>query len=193
MKRIPATEVVTESTAKAIKDKKIQLRYSTSKKATNKYSKQFQLHLLPGYDLLENFIVARPYIQKMYKLDIALFEILLFLSAKQYFTQEDFRELPKRFNYRTLKSLINTGLFAVVTQGEHRGAHLYKVNRKGVEIIRHFYEVLSGEKKFDETSGRNKLANVRTRTTIDGKRMNLIKKLNNLPAPEKKKPLYRSE
>ncbi len=167
------------------------IKYAENKNSKQgKYSKLMHLEFFLGYDLLENMIVARPYIQKRYKIDRQLLELLLYLSPKQYFTQQDYGEMPKQFKYGSIKNLLSTGFVNIVHNGEHMGKHLYRVNRKGSEIVRHFYEILSGEKKIPERSFSNPLAKKSTRNAFDKKRMDLIEKINQLPAPDSKKPLY---
>lgn len=156
----------------------------------NKYSKQLHVKYFEGYDLLENLLVARPYIQKKHGIDLGLFELLLCLYGKKYFTQKDYAELPKQFKYRSVKNLLNTGFVVVVQNGENLGKHIYKLNSVGANIIKEFYEVLSGEKQYSEKYN-NPLARKKTRTAFDKRKMELIMKINRDPAPEKKKPLYR--
>jgi len=190
MKKKSVKEMVSADTYKTLKENNVKLVYDyNSESKKNKYSKQFNLKLFEGYDLLENFIVARPYIQKKYKIDLGLFEILLYLHGKKFFTQKDYSEMPKQFKYRSIKNLIKTGYVGIVQNGENLGKHVYRLNTNASIIIKEFYEVLSGEKKFLEDSG-NPLARKKTRTAFDKKKMDLILKINQIPAPEKKKPLY---
>lgn len=184
------TEMVSADTLKALKKKKISLRFNVlGKSKANKYSKETRLLIFKGYDLLENMMVVRQYIQKKNNIDLGLLEILLYLAPKHYFTQADYRDMPKQFKYRSIKNLAATGFVSVVQEGSDLGKNLYNVNRKGHEIVCNFYELLSGEKKINE-SYVNPLVNKKTRTPFDKKRMDLIKKINLLPAPESKKGLY---
>lgn len=190
MKNKSVKEMLSEDTLKAMKKQKMVIKYAANKNSkTGKYSKTLHLEFFAGYDMLENMIVARPYIQKRYNIDLGLLELLLYLGPKQYFTQSDYAEMPKQYKYRSIKNLIGTGFVSIVKNGEHLGKHIYKVNRQGSEIIRHFYEVLSGEKKIPERA-ENPLARKRTATAFDKKKMDLIRQINQLPAPEKKKSLY---
>lgn len=191
MKRKPVKELLSENTVKAIEDQKMIIKYAANKNSKkDKYSKTLHLEFFVGYDLLENLLVARPYVQKRYNIDRQLLELLLFLSPKQFFTQSDYADMPKQFKYCSIKNLMATGFISIVQNGECLSKHIYRVNRKGSEIVRHFYEVLSGEKKIPEDYS-NPLARKKTRTSFDKKKMDLIQKINQLPAPEKKKPLYR--
>jgi hypothetical protein len=184
-------EMVSEDTFKSMKEKNIKLSYNRKGKSKEaKYSKSHHLFFFKGYDLLENLIVVRPYIQKKFNIDLGMLELLLYLSSKQFFTQADYAEMPKQFKYRSIKNLLKTGFVGIVQNGENLGKHLYKVNRTGLEITRHFYEILSGEKKINETQYSNPLTRKKTRTPFDKKKMDLITKINQLPAPESKKGFY---
>jgi hypothetical protein len=190
-KRKPVKEMLSKSALDIMKEQNMTIKYAENKNSKQgKYSKTLHLEFFSGYDLLENIIVARPYIQKRYKIDRQLLELLLFLAPKQYFTQQDYGGMPKQFKYGSIKNLMNTGFISIVQNGEHMGKHLYRVNRKGSEIVRHFYEILSGEKKIPETSYVNPLAKKSKQNAFDKKRMELIQKINQLPAPDSKKPLY---
>lgn len=191
MKKKSVKEMVSADTNKTLKENNIKLVYDyNSESKKNKYSKQFNLKLFEGYDLLENFILARPYIQKKYNIDLGLFELLLYLHGKKFFTQKDYAEMPKQFRYRSIKNLMNTGYVGIVQNGENLAKHVYRLNTNASIMIKEFYEVLSGEKKFLEDYS-NPLARKKTRTAFDKKKMDLILKINQAPAPEKKKPLYR--
>jgi hypothetical protein len=186
-----ASEMVSKNTLENLEKKNINLRYNLKGKSkTAKYSKQHHLHVFRGYDLLENLIAIRPYIQKKNNIDLGLLEILLYLSSRQFFTQADFREMPKQLKYGSIKNLIATGFVGIVQEGENLGKHVYKINRKGHEIVRNFYELLSGEKNISENQYENPLTRKKTRTPFDKKRMDLITKINQLPAPETKKGFY---
>lgn len=191
MKRKPVKQMIPKGALKSIEEQGITVRYKANGRATKeKYSKLKNLEFFPGYDLLENLLVARPYIQKRYKIDLGLLELLLYLSPKQYFTQKDYAEMPKQFKYCSIKNLMNTGFVGIVQTGGCLSDHMYHVNRHGSEIVRHFYEIISGEKKIPEDYT-NPLARKKTRTPFDKKKMDLILQINQLPAPEKKKALYR--
>lgn len=191
MKRKPVKELLPKGALQFIEEEKITLRYKAGGKSKDeKYSKVKNLEFFMGYDLLENMMIARPYIQKRYNIDLGLLELLLYLSPKQYFTQKDYAEMPKQFKYCSIKNLISTGFVGILQTGGDMSKHLYSVNRKGSEIVHHFYEILSGEKKIPEDYT-NPLARKKTRTPFDKKKMDLIKQINLLPAPEKKKALYR--
>jgi len=183
--------MVGKDTLDTLKKHGISLRYNVlGKSKTPKYSKEKQMLVFRGYDLLENMIVVRQYIQKKHNIDLGLLEILLYLSPKQYFTQADYKELSKQFKYCSIKNLIATGFVGVLQKGGNLGKNVYKVNRAGHEIVRNFYELLAGEKFITDRPDVNPLNQKRTRTPYDKKRMDLISKINQLPVSETKKGLF---
>lgn len=186
------TDQFSKSTLDALKKSGHELRFNLSGKSKEiKYSKKNRLLVFRGYDLLENMIVVRQYVQKKHKIDISLLEVLLYLAPKQYFTQLDYREMPKQFKYCLLKNLINTGFVGILSEGKKSIDNLYKINRKGHEIVTEFYELLSGEKKMSETRyDMNPMLNKKKRTAFDKKKMDLIYKINQLPVPESKKGFF---
>ncbi|MFH6944620.1 hypothetical protein [Flavobacterium sp. FlaQc-50] len=191
MKRKPVKELLSKDTVDTMKEQNIKVKHAYNGKSRNpKYCKVLHVEFFTGYDLLEILIVARPYIQKRYNIDQGLLELLLYLSPKQFFTQKDYAEMPKQFKYCSIKNLMDTGFIGILQKGENLSKHIYHVNRQGSELVRHFYEILSGEKKIPEDYN-NPLARKKTRTPFDKKKMDLIAALNQLPAPEKKKALYR--
>lgn len=188
----PASKRFSKKTLELIKERGYGVSYNGhGKSKTPKYSKEKHLTVFRGYDLLENMIVIRQYIQKKHNIDLGLLEVLLFLAPKQYFTQLDYKEMPKQFKYCLLKNLIQTGFVSILSEGRKAEHHLYKINRKGHEIVTNFYELLSGEKKISETRyDNNPFLKKKGRSAFDKKRMDLISKINQLPTPESKKGFY---
>lgn len=193
MKKKSAEEIISPKTLEILKKNKVKVafdKYEESQK--NKYSKDIiatTATFFAGYDLLENLIVVRPYIQKKHSLGQGLLELLLYLYGKKFFSQADYGILPKQFTYGSIKNLIDTGYITIMQEGVDLSQHVYKLNIHGANVVREFYGLLSGEIKFPETQ-RNPFTNKKNRDDIDIKRFNLIKKLNQLPAPDKKKALY---
>ena len=180
-----------EDAARLIEKEKIHVVKNTaSKSGKEKYTKQRTLGFYQGYDYLENMIVVRQYIQKKYKLNIFIIEMIMFLFPKNYFTLVDYRLMPKQFHYRKIESLINLGLVTVVVPGENRGKHLYSLSRQGKEIVKLFYEYLSGEKKIPEDTRINAFAR-KNACPIDKKKMELIKILNQQEPSENKKASFK--
>lgn len=186
------TDKISKRTVKFLKENDYVVSYNNAGKSKDfKYSKAKHLAIFKGYDLLENMIVVRQYVQKRYDIDLGLLEILLYLVPKQYFTQLDYREMPKQFRYCLLKNLIETGYVSILQEGRNASYHLYKINRKGHEIVTCFYETLSGERTISENRyDLNPLLKKKETSAFDKKRMDLISKINQLPAPEAKKGFY---
>jgi len=192
-----AIDMVSKNVQNALKCKGLTLSYNRSgkskkvkyKRPTKAAPKPKALPFFRGYDLLENMMVVRQYIQKKNNIDIGLLEILLYLAPKQYFTQADYKEMPKQFTYCYMSNLVKTGYIVPVQAGTSNGKKIFTVNRKGQEIVRNFYELLSGEKLISEVLYQP-LTKKKGQTTIDKKRMDLITKINRLPVSESKKALF---
>lgn len=194
-----AIDMVSKSVQNALKCKGLTLSYNRSGKSKKiKYKRpekpkpEEKLKALPffrGYDFLENLMVVRQYIQKKNNISIGLLEILLYLAPKQYFTQADYKEMPKQFRYCYMSNLVETGYIIPVQAGKSNGKKIFTVNRKGQEIVRNFYELLSGEKQISEVKY-HPLTKKKDQTAIDKKRMDLIVKINRLPVSESKKALF---
>ena len=98
-----AIDMVSKNVQNALKCKGLTLSYNRSgkskkvkyKRPTKAAPKPKALPFFRGYDLLENMMVVRQYIQKKNNIDIGLLEILLYLAPKQYFTQADINKLRK--------------------------------------------------------------------------------------------------
>lgn len=158
------------------KKKLIVIETSSAKAKKKKYTKQRFLLCYDGYDIMQNLIVVRPYIMKRYDIEFRLLEVLLYLFPMQYFTQDDYRVVPKPFTYRSVKDMMRLDMICISVNGENKGKHLYCLTRKAKEIVIHFYQCVSGEKKIPETFV-NPLTR-KTATTHDKKRMEMIKILN---------------
>lgn len=190
MENKPVREMVSEAAFKTMKESNIKLVYDYNDESKkNKYSKQFNLKLFQGYDILENLIVVRPYIQKKYNIDLNMLEILVYLYARKFFVQADYTDMPKQFSYRSIRNMLDTKFISIVQHGGDLSKHIYRINQSGAHIVKEFYELLSGERKFPEDHT-NPLARKKTRTKFDKRKMDLILKINQAPAPDKKKPLY---
>lgn len=184
-----AENIVGKEAFKSLKEQGVKFKPRNDKKSkANKYSKDRYLHIYRGYNLLENSIVIRHYIQKRYSIDYNFLEILLYLFPKQYFTSTDYGELPKQYTRRTMRSMLKSGYINIMQKGSNLNRHVYCLNRAGKEIVIHYYECLSGEKKVLETTD-----NPMTRSDVNKftkKKMDLIRKINQLPVPESKKGLF---
>lgn len=187
MKKIkPPCDKILPDAKKALKKKKVRLRSSGRKP---KYVKEWFAEFFQGYDLLENMIFVRPYIQQYYDIDPRLLELLIYMAPKQYFTHKDYTEIPKPFQFRSVKYLMEREYVTVVTNGANIACNLYRISTKGMNIVRHYYELLSGERDL-HVGGRNPWELKKNQTAINKKRLALSKKIMALGPPEKKKQLY---
>lgn len=154
-----------------------------------KYTKQHFLRIYEGYDMLENLLLVRIYIQRRFKVDLHLLEMLLYLSPKHYFTQKDYAEMPKNFSYTRIDNLVKTGMVRIAADGKHKHYHLYSLSAKGRTVISTFYKLLSGEEKIPVEKKYNPMADENA-FAIDKKRLELIKKFNELPISDMKRMLH---
>lgn len=185
-KLVSPKEKISPYTLSVMKKKRISPR-SAKRKA--KYAKEYFVEFFHGYDLLENSLFVRPYIQQYHDIDVRLLELLLYMAPKQFFTQKDYSEIPKSFRFRSVKFLLEREFISIVTTGASLNCHLYRISAKGMHIVKHYYELLSGERGLNVGS-RNPWEKVTNRTAINKKRLDLSKKIMALGPPEKKKPLY---
>lgn len=155
----------------------------------SKYKKQRFIQFYDGYDFLQNFIVVRQYVQKRYKIDLNLLEILLYLFPMQYFTRDDYKIIPRNYGYRKISDLVRAGYVNIAVTGKNQGEHLYTLNRQGTEIVKIFYESLAGERKIPEQPQKNPMA-LKTANKITKKQMDLIKVLNQKEVPQTRKAMF---
>jgi len=181
-------EYLNEETQKALKGKNIAINVH-NKKEKLKYSKVQYAAIYKGYDMLENLFTVRTYIQRRYNLDHYLFEVLLKLMGLKVWTLKQFTSLPKPFNLGRLQNLLDTGLVNLIMDDTDHDKKIYCLNTKGRNIVVHFYEYLSGEKKIPEQSKFNPLA--KEITPYDRRKMEIIKQMNRMPVPEHKKTLFK--
>lgn len=127
-----------------------------------------------GYNCLENLVIVRKYIQKIYDIDYSALETLLYLHPKTFFTYEDYKELDKQYQIARVRRLITLGLATLVSKGGKGGKALFTLSDKSRKIVINFYDILLGNKPMDSKKARkvfdkNKLG--------EEKNLNLIKKL----------------
>lgn len=171
-----------------VKKRLVVIETGSPKARKRNYSKQKFLLAMDGHDILQNLIVVRPYMIARYKIEFRLLELLLYLFPMQYFTQDDYRIVPKPFTYRSVKDLLRLEMIVIAVNGENRGKHLYALSRKAKEMVIHFYQVLSGEKRIPENH-QNPFAK-QSANNHDKKRLELIKHLNQQEIPLTKKKLF---
>lgn len=155
-----------------------------------KYSKTKFLQVYKGYDMLENLFTVRTFIQKQYKIDSYQFEILLKLMGMRVFSRQQYRDIPKPYNYGKFNNIERTGTINLLQDHYDVEKRLYCLNSKGRNIIINFYKYLSGEKRIPEDGVKNVMAKKSTQLAYDKKKMALIKRMNELPVPDHKKYLF---
>lgn len=160
------------------------------KENVDKYSRSRFILVYKGYDFLENILVVRTYIQKHYDIDFDALELLLKLMGMRLFTIKDYTSLPKKFSYVRFNNAIDRGFIQIV-QTEHSVANqVYCLSARAQNICTNFYQMLAGEKPIPEDGATNPMAKKSTQTAYDKKKLDLIKKLNQLPPKEHFKKLY---
>lgn len=99
-----------------------------------------------GYNILENIMFVRSYIQKKYEIDFRLMEQILFLTPKSFFTFDDFKEVAKfNFAYKRITRLIELGFVAVASKGRSLSENIYTATAKARKLNQEFHEMLAGE------------------------------------------------
>lgn len=154
------------------------------------YSKQQYVQIYKGYDAWENVLLVRAYIQKHYDIDWSCLELLLKLMGMRVFTIKDYHELPRSFTYARFATVRERGYVQLVQDSNFAERQIYTLSTKYKNACVNFYKMLAGEKPIPEEVHNNIMARKIGQRTIDKKRMELIKKLNQLPTKEHFKKLY---
>ena len=154
------------------------------------YTKRKFLRVSNSFDAFENLLVVRRYVQERYDITIQMLEIMLYLYPKQYFTQEDYRKIPKQYKYARINSMLLSGIAKIAADGlKNKGDRIYCLSAKSKGIVVHFYECLSGERKMSEWTASNPMA-LAGASNYDKKTLELIKSINKMEVPESRKSLY---
>lgn len=159
-------------------------------KAKQKEQKKY-IYCNQGYDFLENFFVVRHYVCTKNKISLRVLEILLKLYPMNYFTYQDYYELPKNFQLVRADYLIKKGLMQEIKEKhKDRPESIFKLTTIAGNIVRDFYKYLSGEKQIPEARRHNYMANPKA-TEIDKLRYEFIKKMNRTEPSETKKQTFK--
>lgn len=130
--------------------------------------------IFSGYNCLENLVIVRKYIQKIYDIDYSVLETLIYLHPKTFFTYEDYKELDKQYQIARVRRLTDLGLATLVSKGGRGGKALFTLSDRSRKIVIDFYDKLLGNKPMDVI----KASKVFDETKLgEGKTLNLIKKL----------------
>lgn len=162
----------------------------TFQEEKEKYSKDQFVQIYKGYDFLENILTVRTYIQKRYDIDLAKLELLLKLMGMRVFTRAEFSEVPKEYGLKTFYTFMEMGYINLLSDNHDVEKRLFCLNTRGKNIVINFYKYLSGEKKIPESGTKNPMANRNKQVPFDLKKMELIKKMNQLPIKEHNKFLF---
>jgi hypothetical protein len=109
-------------------------------KAKQKEQKKY-IYCNQGYDFLENFFVVRHYVCTKNKISLRVLEILLKLYPMNYFTYQDYYELPKNFQLVRADYLIKRGFMQEIKE--------HKIDLKLFDnLIRSIYMLMNQQKKF---------------------------------------------
>lgn len=160
-------------------------------KAKQKEQKKY-IYCNQGYDFLENFFVVRHYVCTKNKISLRVLEILLKLYPMNYFTYQDYYELPKNFQLVRADYLIKRGFMQEIKEKhKDRTESIFKLTTVAGNLVRDFYKYLSGEKQIPEDKRHNPMASKKA-TEIDKLRYEFIKKMNRTEPSETKKQLFRN-
>lgn len=143
------------------------------------------LSYFEGYDFLQYFGLVRAHLQKKNKIDLNLLELLLYLYPLNYYTTEDYFEIPKSFKYNRIQMLVDMGLVSIVSVGRRKKDTIYTLSKKGKQIVTSFYEYLSQEKKIPTV-----VLNKQKAPAYDKMKVKLIKKINSQGATESRKRYF---
>jgi hypothetical protein len=190
-KRTQRAKAIPKRAKAEIKRRNIELKTKNRDKGDRvKYEKKHYAEIVLGYDMLENLMLVRTYIQKKYEIRFKLLELLLFLAPKQFFTQADYKEIAKNYTYGRIDNIVDSGFVKIMTLGESKGRHLYTLSPIGKTMIAEFYKCLFGEKKIPTERLRdNPLASKSANIYIQ-KKFALIKQMNQLPVSETKRQFF---
>lgn len=163
VKRKTTREVLqklSRETAEALEYHNVQIeQYPKNGDKYGRRAYNYYWHMIPGYDLMQNNIFVRPFIIKKYGIEHeVILDVLLYLFPIQYFRKSDFDILPTR-NHISFLALSN---FGYIESAIHmtKGPNVYRLTDRAVDIVRNYYQYLSGEKIFDPKLQGNPYENV---------------------------------
>tara|TARA_R110002012_G_scaffold321174_1_gene547899 strand:- start:4962 stop:5525 length:564 start_codon:yes stop_codon:yes gene_type:complete len=167
--------------------KGIPVRYESDKE---KYSKTKFVQVYRGYDFLENLGTVRQFIQRKYDISWRDLELMLKLFAMKVFSMSDYHATPRYYTHNKFKSALDNGFIQLVSDHNTVVKRLYTLSARNKNIVRKFYAFLSGEEKIPEDSHYNPMAKKNKDYAMDKHRMDLIKRMNQLPVKAHTKRLF---
>jgi len=114
-----------------------------------------------------------------------MFELVLYLYPKNYFTYNDFKLATRSFELSRIKYLIDSGFVEIAVQRSNRNGTVYTLSTKMKNMVVEFYKLLAGEKKIDTEK-----SPLRDSTTIDNKRLASIEKINKLEVSKTRRKFF---
>lgn len=160
------------------------------KEDSDQYSKAKFIEVYQGFDMLEDLYTVRTFTVKKFDIDPNLLEILLKLMGMRVFSRAEYSQIPRNFTYGRFQSILESGYVNLLMDNTDVEKRLFSLNTKGRNIVISFYKFLSGEEKIPEDSKHNPMANKNKNTPYDKKKLDLIKRMNQLEVPEHKKRLF---
>lgn len=170
---------------KALKGKGVKVQYLNQE---DKYSKERYAFVFKGYDFLEDLFTVRTFIQKKYDIKFNDLELLLKLMGMKIFTRKMYSNVPKFFTHSRLSYFIDRGFVNLIMDDHCADNKVFTLSLKGRAIVTKFYAYLSGEEKIPLNSKHNPM--VKSETSFDKKKLEVIKGLQGLDVPEHKKYLF---
>lgn len=117
----------------------------------DKYGKTTYLRLYTGFDFLENLVYIIPYIRKKHNIKSAAhLYTLLYLYPKNIFSLRDYNHIKFiTFDLLKISGLEKLGLATCIYDHEVEGDKLYKLTKKGRNVVEEIYKLLAGEEQVD--------------------------------------------
>ena len=139
------------------------------------YKKMTKTNL--GFNILENLMLVRYYIQKRHDISFRDLEFLLFLYPKLFWDIRDYRDYPKTYSHRNINTMIKKGYVEVFTETDRKRKTVYQLTKKAKHIVVQFYKYLSGEKNVPENTSLNSMFKADA-TSTNRKRADWVRKIN---------------
>lgn len=175
---------------KKCKNLKVSGKKYIDKDRRTRYSKEMFFSIYQGYDAFQYLFVVRRYIQRKYKVDLQLLELMLWLAPFEFFAHKDYIMLPKNLRYSKINWMVEKGYLAEVGApiANSPEPRLYKISTRMRHMVTSFYKLMAGEEKMSLSRGVNPFYGAKT--GVDKKRMDVIKLLTERVPSETQKGLY---
>ena len=125
------------------------------------YQQEKYLRVYQGYDLLENLQIVRDYIETEHQICHKTLNTLLYVMPKNYFQRGEINEVIKFYPYIPVIRLVEQGLAKVAFKKKEPADNpelrrrivvksIYTLTAKGRNVVKEFYDCLSGVKPLQE-------------------------------------------